>query len=398
MRKLAFVLSLIVVFTIPWENAVTFGDWGTLPRVLGILTAAIWGASLVVKPSLRRPQVFHFAVFCFVVWNATSLFWSLSVDDTIQYIKTYVQLALFTWILWDLCTSAGAIAAALQSFILGGYVGIGATLYNYGAGIEISEYSGGRYAGAGVNANDLALLLAMVLPFAWYLATTAGTSLAARILRIVNYAYIPAAIFAMMLTGSRSFLFGVVPFAFYLFRAGGRTRMSSRVLFLFLLLIATVVAVPYLPESVLERLATTRHSIASADLGGRVPIWEYTLGLFAQNPLLGVGCGVLHASPPVVGPVVHNTFLSVAAELGLPGLLIFACILAIAFRQAASQPRTMSQLWLTVLAIWLIGSSVLTWEATKPTWFILSLVVISANLPGLCDGTGGESDVADENS
>ncbi len=387
MRKLAFVLSLLVIFTVPWENAVTIGEWGTMSRILGILTAAVWSFSLLSRLSLRRLRAFHFAIFCFVLWNAASLFWSLAVDQTIQHVKTYAQLALFMWILWDLCTGPKALAAALQAYILGAYVAIGATIYNYSAGIEISEYSGGRYAGADINAVDLVLVLAIGLPFAWHLATSSGTGIRNRVLRILNYVYIPAAIFGMTLTGSRTFLFTIFPFVVYLVWASSKNRLSSRVLYLFFLLTAGILAVPYIPESVIKRLSTTHHSVASLDLGGRGAIWIQTLQLFAEHPVLGVGSGVLHP-PAGIGPVPHNTLLSVSAELGLPGFLIFACVLTIVLRQAAVQPKVLSQLWLAVLAIWFIGASVLTWEFRKCTWLVLGLVVISANLPDLRDREG----------
>jgi O-antigen ligase len=101
--------------------------------------------------------------------------------------------------------------------------------------------------------------------------------------------------------------------------------------------------------------------------------------VFSKQPLLGVGSGALKTAT-FLGGVAHNTFLSVLAELGLIGFTLFVGMLAIVAYQAAKQPKWLSGLWLSILAVWCIGAFTLTWEYRKPTWLFLSLVVISADL------------------
>jgi O-antigen ligase len=81
-----------------------------------------------------------------------------------------------------------------------------------------------------------------------------------------------------------------------------------------------------------------------------------------------------------LGAFAHNTFLSILAELGLIGFVLFAGILAIVTHKALTQMKGLSALWLTVLAIWAIGSFSLTWEFRKPTWLFFSLIIISGSL------------------
>ena len=110
-------------------------------------------------------------------------------------------------------------------------------------------------------------------------------------------------------------------------------------------------------------------------------LWQESFAIFYEHPLLGVGSGAWgHASSFITPGLAHNTFLSVLAELGLIGISLFGSILAIVGQQALKQPKWDSMLWLTVLAIWLIGVSTLSWEFRKQTWFFLSFIVISANL------------------
>ncbi len=372
MRVAALWLSFVLVFTIPWEDTFTVPELGTLTRVIGVLAATIWLGSTLSDLRFRRPHPYHIAVFLFVLWNVLSLFWSMGVERTEQQIRTYVQLAILAWILWDLYTTPGALRMALEAYILGAYVAIASTILNYLAGQKISAYEE-RYAGSNVNANDLALILALAIPLAWHLAVSAGKGRKFSLFTLLNYAYVPAALFAIILTASRTALFALVPAIVYI----GATANRLKLLYRILILAALVGILPLVPQSTADRLATTGDSISQGDLGGRGRLWLGSWAIFSEHPLLGVGSGSLKID---LGAVAHNTFLSVLGELGLIGFSFFVAMLAIVAYQAANQPKWLSWLWLTVLAIWVIGAFTLTWEYRKTTWLFLSLIVISASL------------------
>ena len=379
MRTVTFWFSLILIFMIPWENSVTIAGLGTLTRLAGLAVAAFWGVTVVVTGRFRKPHPFHVAVYLFVLWNVVSALWSLGVEETVARLQTYFQLAALVWILWDLYTTPAALKAGLQAYVLGAYVTVGSTVANYFAGIEISAYSGGRYAGAGLNANDLALILALGLPVAWHLAVSAGNSKKSDVLRLANYVYIPAALFAILLTGTRAALFAIVPTLLFILGTLTRLKFSSRVLIFAVLIGALFALQPLVPQTSFDRLATTGTSIGASDLGGRANIWREGIAVFSEYPLLGIGSGAFRTVVES-GTVAHNTFLSVLVEVGIVGFALFGIILAIAVCQAVHQPTGHSRLWLTVLLVWAAGVSSLTWEHTKPTWLFLGLVVVGANL------------------
>jgi O-antigen ligase len=379
MRTIAVWLTFFLVFMVPWEDAITLGEWGSLARNIGILMAIIWGGSALKLGELRRPHLFHGVAFLFILWNTASFFWSFGPEEIEQRIKTYFQLGILIWILWDLYRTPNALRSAMEAYILGAYVSIFSTIFNYLIGQGISLYEAERYAGSSMNAVDLALILALGLPVAWHLAIFPEKGLKGIVLRFVNYAYLPAAIFAMMLTASRTALFALLPMIFYAIGTATRLKPSSRILTISLLLISVLALQSYIPQATLERLGTTADSIAAADLGGRVKLWKGSIAIFLQHPLLGVGSGALHL-PRLLGAVAHNTFLSVLAEVGLIGFILFAIIIAIVTYQALTQMKAFSALWLTVMAIWAIGAFTLTWESRKPTWLFFTLVIISASL------------------
>jgi O-antigen ligase len=158
-----------------------------------------------------------------------------------------------------------------------------------------------------------------------------------------------------------------------------RLKPFLRVL-LFVALAGTLFALqPLVPQASLQRLGTTGDAIAAGDLTGRVEIWRQGLDAFSEHPLTGVGSGAFRAAVES-GKAAHNVFVSVLAEVGLIGLVLFAIILAICVHQALRQPKWESRLWLAILLVWAIGALVHSWEERKQTWLFLSLVVVSAGL------------------
>jgi len=378
MRKLAIILSLILIFTIPWEDAITIAGLYSLTRYIGIVAAAAWIVSVLFNRKVRKPHVFHVLAILFILWNVASLIWSIALDETIQQVKTYTQLIILALLIWDLYTTSKDLKNAMQAYILGAYVAIFTTIQNYMLGKEIKLYSGGRYAGVG-NAVDLALVLTLGIPIAWYLATSSENQTIKKILRLINLAYIPAGIFAILLTGTRMAIFAVIPAFGYILITANRLKLSQKVLIFGSLVGSFWFIQPYIPSSVISRLGTAGISIASGDLGGRVNLWLQSLSYFDSSPIIGIGSGAI-SSPFVVGALAHNTFVSVLTELGLIGFIIFMSMLAVTFKQAIKQNNHSATLWVTILTIWAIGVFTLTWEYRKVTWLILVLIVVAANL------------------
>ena len=375
MRNFSFLLSLVLIFAMPWENIIAVGGISVLTISTGIIMAAVWLVS-APKVGFRKLRPFHMVVFLFILWNAASFFWSVEVDNTVLRIKTYVQVGIMIWILWDLYTTPKALKAGLQAYVLGAYVSIGSTIFNYLKGIE---YKGLRYSATGFNANDLGLILALGIPVAWYLAVSKGNGEKAGALRFINFAYVPVAILAILLTASRGSLIAVFPTFLFLVWSLTRFKVYQRVLLLVALMGALFMVMPIVPQSSFQRLGTMGASIAEADLHGRVDIWGAGIRALSEHPVLGIGSGTFRTGVES-GKVAHNSFISVLVEVGMIGFVLFAAILAFAVYEAMHQQRWDSIFWLTVLLVWALGLSVHTWEQEKITWLFLGLAVISANI------------------
>jgi len=377
MRTVVFWLSLLLIFLIPWENMITTGTSVTTgARIVGLLVAAFWVGNVVSTGRFRKPHPFHIVFYLYLIWNSMSFFWTVDVGLTIARLQTYFQLAAMVLILWDLYKTSAALNAGLQAYVLGAYVAIGGTVANY---LTDNPTGTRRFAATGFDVNDLGVILSLGIPVAWYLAISENNSKRAYLSKSLNYAYLPAAVFAILLTASRGALIATIPAFLFVVWSLARLSFFQRVLVLAVLVSALLALQPLVPQASFQRLATIRTSTGLASLGVRLDIWREGITVFSEHPLLGVGSGAFRTAIEL-GSSPHNSFLSVLAELGIIGFGLFVIILAMTVYYAGYQPKLRSRLWLTVLMVWVLGASSLGWEHKKQTWLFLSLVVVGASL------------------
>jgi O-antigen ligase len=381
MRSIALALSLVFIFLVPWEGAFRLPGGGTIAKVVGIAVGAFWMATVLVTGRIRKLGPFQIMMVIFVLWNAFSVFWSENPNRSLAHAQTWGQMLLLVLILWDLYTTRSALLAGLQAYILGAYVAVGSAINNYFNG-QVYYTNNQRFSAGETNPDGFGFIMALGIPLAWDLAGSINASGIGRVLRVINYIYIPAALLGIALSGTRTALLAsVVGMAFGL-ASLTRLRLAARIAIFALLASIILFLLPYVQtlES-FQRLGTTGTELTSGDLNNRTNNWSEGFASFLEHPLLGVGSNMYRSinslAKTAEGKVSHNSYLSVLVELGLIGFVIFAIILGIAFTQAWHQPKWQSWFWLTVLTVWSLGAFTLTWEARKSTWLFLSFVVVS---------------------
>ena len=376
MRTLAYWLSLLFIFTVPWEAVVENPVLGSASKMIGLALAAIWVATVATTGRIRRPAPFHLAVFLLFIWNAVSIFWSANADRTFEHLITWAQLAIMVFILWDLLDTRVALLAGLQMYILGAYVVIGNTLVNYLSG---TTFYYERFSAVGTNPDDLGMVLALGIPVAWYLTNSQNTGSRSLVQKWINYAYIPVALAGIALSGTRTALIAALPGVIFGLVSITRIGIWAKSAIVLVFISATFILTPLIPQASFDRLGTVGTEMTQGDWNGRIELWSQGLASFAEHPILGIGSN-MYRSVNVEGKVAHNSFLSVLVELGLVGLILFLIVLAIVISQAARQSPWDSAFWFSVLAVWAIGAFTLTWEYRKPTWLFLCLIIVSSAL------------------
>jgi O-antigen ligase len=378
-RKISFFWLFLFILSIPCEDTFALGSFGSLSKIIGLISMFCWMLSVIVSKKIRKFHPLYLFIVLFILWNFISIIWSFDIPLSIDRLITYVQLAFLSWILWDQVTEKNKILLILQAYILGAYISITGTIYNFVKGKEAFTYSGGRFAANGFNADDLAMILVIGLPIAWYLILKTDQQNKLKLLNLVNIMYIPLSFFALILTGSRAgFLCSLISMAYFIVTFL-KQRLWIKVFLVIIMLFSIFSIFTLIPESTIQRVSNSFEDLKSGSLSGRETIFFAAAQLINNHPIIGIGAGAFKTASGT-DTFAHNTILSVLAETGVIGLFLFFCIIFISFLEVISQPKIEAYFWFTVLLIWGVGVNSLSWEFQKPTWVILNLITVSASI------------------
>jgi O-antigen ligase len=264
----------------------------------------------------------------------------------------------------------------MQSYVLGAYVSIVATMAGFAAG---TVRQSGRYAAFTFDPNDLGLTLALGIPMAWQLMHRQ----AGRLGRWVNGVYLPAAIVSVLLTASRGALVATVIATSIVVWSFARLGRRAKVTTVLLISVTAAGVHAVTPASSWQRLAKGREELATGDISYRLVIWRAGAREFLARPTAGVGAGAFRvAVEPALGRAwaAHNTYLAILVEQGLIGFAIFATMGALLLWRARAMPPWERRLCLVLSFTWAAGVGTLTWEHRKPTWFVLGLLISHAGV------------------
>jgi O-antigen ligase len=374
MRRFVYWLSLVMIFTIPWEGAFHLPGFGTAATVMGLVVGACWLVMIAISGRMRKPVMYLLAVGLFVLWTSATTFWSSDQVESLQAVLLWLQSFLFVYILWDLFRTKAALLAGLQAYVLGSYAAVGGAVLNYLHSNPFYTHMD-RYSLGDTNPDGYGFILALGIPVACYLAASPETS---RFFRLVNYGYLPVAFLGIALSGTRTASVGAAIGLLYGLATLTRLRLVARVAVVMLLAAALFVLLPIVqPLTSFQRLGTTGSEVVHGDLNERTELWADGLQAFQQSPVLGVGTD-MYRSVSGLNKVAHNTYISVLVEEGLIGLVLFVAILWVVFRHVRRLPRWDRNFWLTTLIVLAIGASTLTWEQRKTTWLFLTFAVAAA--------------------
>jgi O-antigen ligase len=372
MSAFAYGALWLFIFALPWENAVSvIPGVAIVTRVTGALALAGALGMVITSASLRRWQVMHIAGLLFIVWTGAYLVFMPAGDRLPFKFTTFVQLFLVLLIVWQVAPSRSRQLGLMTAYVFGGYVAAVSTVMLY----RTAEGTLRRYAAVQSDPNNLAMTLALALPMAWYLGVTYRSPL----LRWACRLFLPLGLFAIGLTASRGGMLAatvalmVIPLTM--------TRLSpGKLIAAVLLLLGTgVVAAAYIPERAMQRLATTGTEVEDLSLGGRFGIWKAGVRALTKRPVTGYGVGFWRSAvSPWLGPdpqVAHNSFLSVAVETGLVGLVLYLTMFVAVFLALMRLPSLERRFALVLLTTLVVAMSPLSWENDKAVWFVLAALL-----------------------
>jgi exopolysaccharide production protein ExoQ len=374
MRRTVYWLSLAFIFMIPWEGVIRIPGLGTGAKVIGLAAGGCWLALITMTGRVRTPDPFLVLTTVFVVWVGASVWWSTDTLESARHVVTWVQSLALVYVIWDIFRTRPAIHAALQAYVLGVYVAVIGALMNYSAS-EAFYTNYERYSPGDTNPDGFGFLIALGIPVAFYLAGRPAAGRLSGLRRLVNYGFIPLAFFGLALSGTRTAAIAAGLGTIFGIASLTRLRPFTRLAVILVLGIALYTLAPVIsPLESFQRLGTTGTEVTQGDLNGRILQWSQGLVSFEDHPVLGIGTN-RYRSVNTLGKEAHNSYVSVLVELGLVGLALFAAVIGMALARALATHGWDRYFWLTILGVWAIGASTLTWEHRKSTWLFLSLMV-----------------------
>lgn len=388
-NKLAYWATLAFILTIPLENTLVVPGLGRVSRVIGVVAAIIWLVSVFRKGGLRKLHPFHGVFALFLIWSGLTLFWSVDPRSSASGFLTLIQILGMLVIIWDLLRTRAEIEAALQAFILGAWASAASIIVVYVTSPTPLFPEHQRYTIGTFEVDGIALILALAIPAAWYLAIHQGRWSDGFVMRVVNFAYLPAAVFAMVLTGTRGAVVASIPSALFvvwsIWRSTGRTRIAAAIA----IGVAIIVVATLAPPELLGRIGSAADNLAAA--GDRSDtIWRRSLQVFNSHPIAGIGLdahrvavplgfhitqGVAHSS---IGKEAHNTPISILVETGLVGLAFFGALAVTVIRAVSRLSGPDVRYWASQLAVIAVGAQTLSLEDSKSMWFFCGLAVAAS--------------------
>lgn len=371
LRKLAFAFLWLMVFAIPWENALMVPGVGTIARSIGVLAGVLGVLAIIERQSVRLPSAGHVLITLFVLWAAASYLWTLDPEETLLATGTFFQLFMMVWLIWELASGEGEQRQLMQAYVLGTFVSGIDTVYRYFFNLE-SELMN-RYASTGFNPNDLALVMALSIPLSYYLAIQ-SEGLMAWVYRL----QLILAGTTILLTASRDGLLAslvaltIVPLTF------ARLLRPQKIASILTVAVLVCSGLFFVPSASWERLSTIPQELIQGTLNARRLVWEAGREVFRVHPFQGVGAGAFRESVSRsmgVAMVAHNTFLSVLVEEGVIGFGLFCALMGVLGVSACQMPPLARRLWIVTLGVWVVGVCGASWEMQKPTWFVFGLLL-----------------------
>jgi hypothetical protein len=174
-----------------------------------------------------------------------------------------------------------------------------------------------RYRGIMEDPNELAMVMAVALPFAFALFQSRRTSLRFLLAAGTLILFGLCTIYTKSRSGQLAFL---VVLAIYMLRRLGWGGIAA----------AALLGAPVLLLGGRDDLGADQSTME------RLECWSSALDMFRSSPLVGVGKTLFTEHHYLTA---HNSFMLALAETGLPGMFLFTTVVYLAFKAALASSR-----------------------------------------------------------
>ncbi len=316
----------LFVLLVPLDNLLDVSSFGTVTKLLGIVSAAAILLWVFRSRSCMRPGKALIAWAAFMVVAVASLMWAIDPGQTAGPLTTLLGLFALYAIVSMAPIDARTLTTVLWTVILGGVVAAAYGIYLFHSGVDMSHgrlfISAADSAGAQSKIDPNHFAASLLVPIA--IGLVAFSELRG-FGRIAAFAALVIMGTGVAFAGSRGAVLALAAILLYLL-----IRSSRRIAIAASALACIGGALAY------HAAAISRFSQALATGGaGRFEIWKVGAVAFVQHPVLGAGFGNFQPAYNAAFMAVsltkniywsqapHSNLVWIAVELGAVGLLIF---------------------------------------------------------------------------
>jgi putative inorganic carbon (HCO3(-)) transporter len=330
------IAVLLFVATIPLETVFqTGGGLLTVTKVAGLFAFLCFLMHCVVTGRVLRFDETHALVFLLFVIGLLSSLQARELEEGLVTTLRYASFGLLFFVLSQLAGDRALQRRLVWVLSLAAAAAAALGLRNYLSGETVLATL------ANSNPNDFAFILATTLPLTLWLFP--GASWLLRV-AVVGMAGLMSAAVALSL--SRGALVSIAAMGFVVL-LGLRRRALIALGIVLVAAVATLAVVRADPER-FETTLGLKQKVSQYNVSSRLGAWDAAAELAAAHPALGIGPGNFQhyyyeatGRPPGTENLfrVHNAYLDVATELGIPAFLLFGTFLLIVYSRSRACER-----------------------------------------------------------
>jgi putative inorganic carbon (hco3(-)) transporter len=364
----------------PLESSIDLGSGTniTITKLLGAICMVSFALDWFATRRQVGVDVTHAILFVLLAIGLISTLQAGSVPTSLATMTRYAGFVALYAILTQFIGDDRAIVRFAWGLTIGCAIASILAVRNFATGITLLARP--LYG----DPNDLGYMLATTLPFTLWLIRFPGWR---RALAICAAAVILP---TLALTFSRGAWLAIV--AGFLWLVLRERRYVRVVLTAVLIGIVPLLGFVASHRQELTTGLTVKSHAAAENVSHRLAFYRAAVGLANEHPWLGVGPGnfPLYVNEAGGGPseaatfVVHDAYLEVAAELGLPALVLFLAYIVIAFSRALAVRRAdgLDVILRVALVIAIVGALPLSEEFYAPLWVLGAFAsILSASSP-----------------
>jgi O-antigen ligase len=346
----ALAAALFVQFLPPFG----LGTTALLVLVGALWVEARWGRPARARIVTAAPRAMAPAIVGLLLWLGLSIGWARHAGPGVVKLENWVVAAALFGVVTTTVRTPSHVLFVVRAFVAGAVVsvvvGLAAAVLAPGGALQLRTWAAERLQGGAADPNVLAAgLVAAIALAVGALATTRRGSRERRLL-VAALVVLVAGLGATQSRGGVIAAVAATATAIAL-APGRRVRGVLGAGAVAALLVAALAASP----GGLARVATP-----DAEGDGRADLWRVAARMVHTDPVLGVGLanfpvrspdfvqapGALHFAELIAERPhdVHNTYLQLLAEVGLPGLLAYLTVVGLALSTAWRAQRRLAAL------------------------------------------------------